>query len=129
LVNESVWLATLLSLPQTLIGLSIIAIGTSLPELTVSITAAKKGQSKFVLGNVIGSNIANILLVCGVSGIISPIQIAEMSVVYTIPILLFFSLFLLFSIKSDWKIERKTGLMLVALYILFLSLAFIQGWS
>lgn len=129
LVTESIWLANLLSIPQNLIGLSIVAIGTSLPELTVSIAAAKKGQSNFVMGNVVGSNIANILLVVGVSGIISPIQVTETSVIFTLPILLFFSLFLLFSIKSNWKIEKRKGLMLIGLYILFLTLAFINGWN
>lgn len=129
LVSESIWLAGLLALPESLIGLSIVAIGTSLPELTVAITAAKKGQINFVLGNVIGSNIANILLIVGISGLINPFSVSEKSVVYTLPIMLFFSMFLLFSIKSKWKINRRKGVLFLLLYVLFLVLAFARGWS
>ena len=67
LVQEAVFFAKILNIPQTFIGISIIALGTSLPELSVSISAARKGYGNIAIGNVIGSNIANIFLVIGIS--------------------------------------------------------------
>lgn len=129
LVIEAVWLANLLNVPESVVGLSIIAVGTSLPELSVSLSAVKKGKAGMVVGNVMGSNIANILLIIGVSGTINPMPIAEISVTYTIPILLFFSLALLYFIKSDWEIKRYQGVIAVIAYITFMVLAFVRGWS
>lgn len=129
LVDEAIWLAQLLSVPESIIGLSLIAVGTSLPELTVSLSAVRKGKGGMVVGNVLGSNIANVLLVIGVSGTINPMAIAEISVTYTIPILLFFSLGLLYFIKSDWQIKRYQGVLAIFAYITFMILAFVLGWS
>ncbi len=129
LVQEAVWIAQLIHVPESVIGLSMIAIGTSLPELTVSISAVRKGKGGMVVGNVIGSNIANVLLIIGVSGIVFPLKIAEISVVYTLPILLFFSLAFLYFIRSDWEIKRSQGWIAVTAYVLFMVLAFIMGWS
>ena len=129
LIDEAAWIAGLLSVPESVIGLSLIAVGTSLPELTVSISAAKKGKGSLVLGNLIGSNIANILLILGVTGSIQPLRINEISVVYTIPIMLFFSLTLVYFIRSDWKITRTQGWIAVVSYIIFMVLAFTLEWS
>ena len=75
LIESAVFFANLFNIPENLIGLSLIAIGTSLPELFVSITAARKGYGNIAVGNIIGSNIANIFLVLGVSGLILPLAI------------------------------------------------------
>ena len=128
-VVESVWLAQLLNLPENLIGLSIIAIGTSLPELMVSVAAARKGKAEFVVGNVIGSNIANVLLIVGLSAMVHRLDVAELSVVYTIPIMIFFSLALLYFVKSNWRIGYMEGIFAVGSYITFLIIAFRQGWG
>ena len=128
-VSEAIWLAELLELPANLIGLSLVAIGTSLPELTVSIVAARKGKAELIVGNVMGSNIANILLIVGLGATVAPIEVAELSVVYTIPIMLFFSLALLYFVRSDWRITRVQGAFAVASYAIFLGLAFWQSWG
>jgi cation:H+ antiporter len=128
-VAEAIWLARLFELPDNLIGLSLVAIGTSLPELMVSVTAARKGKAELIVGNIMGSNIANILLIVGLSGAIRPIEVAELSVVYTIPIMLFFSLALLYFVRSDWRITRLQGLVSMGAYVTFLTLAFLQGWG
>jgi cation:H+ antiporter len=129
MIPEAVWLAGHFHLPENLIGLSLIALGTSLPELTVSISAARKGRGGMVAGNVIGSNIANIAMIIGITGFINPIQVSELSVIYTIPIMLFFSLALLYFIKSDWKIQRYQGLIALTAYIIFLVMAFYMGFN
>lgn len=128
-VAEAIWLAELLELPDNLIGLSLVAVGTSLPELMVSVTAARKGKAELIVGNIMGSNIANILLIVGMAGSISPVTVAELSVVYTIPIMLFFSLGLLYFVRSDWRITRRQGITAIAAYVFFLATAFWQGWG
>ena len=74
-VKNSIILAKTIGISDTIIGLTIVALGTSLPELTTSIMAAKKGEHGLAIGNAIGSNIINILLILGVSSIISPLNI------------------------------------------------------
>jgi cation:H+ antiporter len=128
-VGEAVWLAELLQLPENLIGLSLVAVGTSLPELLVSVSAARKGKSELIVGNVMGSNIANALLIVGLAAMVRPLDVAELSVVYTIPIMLFFSLALLYFVRSDWRISRVQGAIAVTAYVAFLATAFLQGWG
>ena len=81
-VDNATLIAKAFGMSQTLIGLTIVAIGTSLPELVTSIVASKKGENDMALGNVIGSNIFNLLLVLGVAGTVSPIHLPNMESVY-----------------------------------------------
>jgi cation:H+ antiporter len=127
LIQEAVWFADFLNVPRTLVGLSVIAIGTSLPELTVSITAARKGFGDLVLGNILGSNIANIFLIGGVSSLITPLTISSMTLTYTLPLLGFFSLFFIYLLSSVKKITRRHGIFLLVFYVLFLAYVFVQG--
>lgn len=76
-VTSAVSIAALFGLSETLIGLTVVAVGTSLPELITSVVAAKKGENDIAIGNIIGSNVFNILLVLGVSAIINPIIISS----------------------------------------------------
>lgn len=128
-VSQAIWLAELLRLPENLIGLSLVAVGTSLPELVVSVVAARKGKAELIVGNVMGSNIANILLIVGLGASVTPIEVAELSVVYTIPIMLFFSIALLYFVRSDWRITRTQGVLAVVAYAIFLFVAFWQSWG
>lgn len=128
-VAESIVIATRAGIPENLIGLSLVAVGTSLPELLVSVSAARKGNSGMLLGNVIGSNVANTLLIVGAAGLIRPLGVPELSVVYTIPIMLFFTLSLLHFIRSDWRVSRSQGALAVVAYAAFLAAAFVQGWG
>jgi len=120
LVNEAVYFAELWGLSKNLIGISIVAIGTSLPELSVTLTAARKGLGSMVLGNIMGSNIANVFLVLGTAAIINPISITAISPIIEAMILLGISFLLLIFIKSEWKIHRYEGIVFILLYISFL---------
>lgn len=80
-VSGATGVARMFGLSETLIGLTIVAIGTSLPELVTSLVAARKGQNEIAMGNVIGSNIFNILLILGVSSVITPIPVLSTSIV------------------------------------------------
>jgi cation:H+ antiporter len=127
LVQEAIFFANLLNIPENIIGLSLIAIGTSLPELFVSVSAALKGYGNIAVGNIIGSNIANIFLIIGVSGLITPISIIKSTLLYTAPFMIFMSILLLYFIRSQWKIRRIEGAIFLVLYAVFMTLLITRG--
>ncbi|MCK5255267.1 MAG: calcium/sodium antiporter [Deltaproteobacteria bacterium] len=127
LVEEAVFFAKFFHVPQTLIGLSLIAIGTSLPELAVSLSAARKGFGNIVVGNVIGSNIANIFLIIGVSSIISPLAVIKSTIFISAPFMIFMTLLFLFFMLSRKQLERIEAIILLLLYGFFLSYMFVYG--
>ncbi len=100
---------------ETLVGLTIVAMGTSLPELVTSIVAARKGQVGMAVGNVVGSNIFNILLILGVSSAIHPVGI-NLASVYDMIILLAVSVITLFFCLHKHRISRAEGVIMVLLY-------------
>lgn len=129
LVEEAIFFANLFHIPQTVIGLSLIAIGTSLPELSVAISAARKGLGNIVVGNIIGSNIANIFLIIGVASIISPLSIIKSTIMVSAPFMILMTLLFLFFIRSRWQIERIEAIIFLLLYGTFLSYIFLSGGS
>ena len=100
---------------DTLIGLTVVALGTSLPELVTSMVAAKKGESDLALGNVIGSNIFNILFVLGASAAISPMTVGTF-VVFDLAILIVVSVITLLFAANKLKVTRWQGGVLLAMY-------------
>ena len=121
-VNNATALGGTFGMSETLIGLTICAIGTSLPELVTSVVAAKKGETDMAMGNVIGSNIFNVLLILGVSGVISPIEIAGASVANTLIDCGFYVIICLLAYIfciTQKKISRKEGIVLVGLYVAY----------
>ena len=103
---------------QTFIGLTIVAVGTSLPELVTSMVAAKKGENDLAVGNVVGSNIFNILLILGTSSVISPIRL-EVSAVYDTLILIGASLLVYVTAITKREIRRGEGIVCVLAYAAF----------
>lgn len=126
-VDQSIFFALLLEIPETLIGISLVAVGTSLPELMVTVSAARGGYSSIALGNVIGSNITNTLLILGCSGIVNPLTVTGISVFYITPFMLFISILLLLFIRTGWRIKRVEGLILFLLYSGFMIFIFHFG--
>jgi cation:H+ antiporter len=120
LVSEAIWLAQLLGVSTSIIGVTMIALGTSLPELSVSFRAAKRGFGDMIIGNIVGSNIANILLIFGISSLINPIEVGRTTLFYTAPAMLIISLILLSFMRSKWKIGRKEGIILLIFYVIFI---------
>lgn len=119
-VNGATKVATLLGVSQAVIGLTIVAGGTSLPELATSVVAARKGNSGIAIGNVLGSNVFNILFILGVTGIISPmhmqgITMMDLSVMVTAMIMLW-----LFS-YTKLTLERWEGAVLTATFLIYLG--------
>ncbi len=114
--------AELLGINKEVIGIILIAVGTSLPELSVSITAARLGRGQIAMGNIVGSNIANILLVLGTAALIRPVTFGLEMLSFVLPALIFISLVLLVLMWKYKKITITQGLGLVAFYALFLLL-------
>lgn len=103
----------------TLVGLSIVAVGTSLPEMVTSIVAAKKGENEIAFGNLVGSNIFNILFIIGLSGVVSPLGING-DVLIDIWIMLGVTVFALGAAVTFGKVSKTEGYLLVAMYGLYL---------
>ena len=112
-------IAVRLGLSQTLIGLTIIAMGTSLPELVTSIVAARKDEVDMALGNVIGSNIFNILLVLGVAAAISPVAFAWDNMI-DIAVLIVISVITLIFAWTSKELNRKEGIIMLILYVAYM---------
>lgn len=125
LVESGRGLARLFGVPEVIIGLTMIAVGTSLPELATNVVAALKKRLDLAVGNIIGSNIFNILLVLGTSAVIKPINILDYSVVlYDMPIMIGITLLLVVLMRSGNDISRKNGIALFAIYILYIIYLF-----
>ncbi|MBD3249643.1 calcium/sodium antiporter [Candidatus Woesearchaeota archaeon] len=122
LVEESIFFAYLLNIPQTLIGITVIAIGTSLPELSVAVSAVKKGFGDIAIGGVIGSNISNIALILGVSSLIRPLSVIRSTIYFTAPFLMIVSIIFVVFIRTRWKIQKKEAIALLGLYTIFMIL-------
>ncbi len=117
-VDSAVVIAELLNIPSVIIGLTIIAVGTSLPELVTSGIATLKGQTDIAIGNVVGSNIFNLLLINGLCASLRPIPVPATGGTYDLLMMLFLSLFLLpLCITNKNKIVRWEGILLLSLYL------------
>ena len=122
LVRASVGLSFKLKLSKMVIGLTVVSFATSAPELLVSIQAALNGFSDISLGNVIGSNIANIGLVLGVTAIIAPLAIDRDFYKFNWPVMMLLSVVLYFVLKSGNEITLWEGIGLLALLFVYLYL-------
>ncbi|MDP6907956.1 MAG: calcium/sodium antiporter [Flavobacteriales bacterium] len=134
LIEGSADLARRFRIPEIVIGLTVVAFGTSAPELAVNVIASVGGNNGLAIGNVVGSNIANILLILGVAGSIQNLTVKTTTVWREIPFSLFAALILgymvndfLVSDASTNMISRADGLVLIALFILFLFYTFHLG--
>ena len=119
-------IASLLKIPTIIVGLTIVAIGTSLPELVTSITALKKGENQLVIGNVIGSNIFNILFVLGASSAISAIPINSGMLIDVVFMLGVTILCFIFG-KTQDKYDKREGVILIALFIVYMAFAILRN--
>lgn len=125
-VDSASYIAMGFGMSETLVGLTIVAIGTSLPELVTSLTALKKDENQLIIGNVIGSNIFNILFVLGASSAISPIAINPNMIIDIALMLGVTILFFIFG-KTQDKYDKKEGAILVALFIAYMAFAVLRN--
>jgi len=120
LIPSAIEIATYLGISKMVAGLVLIAIGTSLPELAVSISAIRKGFGNILIGNIIGSNIANMALIGGVSALIAPLPASAATLSFTMPFMFLITLFLVVFVRSGFEVKRIEGAALFILYIAFL---------
>lgn len=118
-------IARALGMTETLIGLTVVAVGTSLPELVTSIVAARKGDAGLAIGNVLGSNIFNLLFILGVSGLLHPITVDVMSI-YDLVVLTGISCIAYAFSKTSKLITRVEGSVMVCIYVEYMAFAIIR---
>ena len=116
-VDSAVSIATLMGISEIVIGLSVVAVGTSLPELAGTISAARMGHKEIAIGNVIGSNIANIFLVMGILATINPVSVEDFVIKTTLPLLILLTIAAFGFIRIP--LTRFSGLILFAFFVLF----------
>ncbi len=119
LVRGASRLASMMGVAPVIIGLTVVAFGTSAPELAVSVLSAYRGQADLAVGNVVGSNIVNILLILGLSAVVMPLAISARIVKFEVPIMIGSAL-LFMALGWDGVISRLDGILLVTLFFLYL---------
>ncbi|TYS67712.1 calcium/sodium antiporter [Sutcliffiella horikoshii] len=119
-VENSIQIALSLGMSETLVGLTIVAVGTSLPELVTSVTAALKKQTEIALGNIVGSNIFNIFFILGASASIHPLAV-DPKIFLDMWLMIFVTLLLLIISRTHHKISRIEGTILAIIYIVYLA--------
>ncbi len=128
-VDSASSIAAKLGLSELFIGLTIVAIGTSLPELVTSVTAAKKGESGLALGNAVGSNILNILFILGLSSVLNPIKVAVSEfgfmTIDTIILIIVSMILMVFCITRE-KVSKFEGVTCIVIYIAYMAYAIIR---
>jgi len=124
LVKSGVFIAQKLGVSELIIGISLIAIGTSLPELAISTVAAYRKEADISAGNVIGSNIFNVFFVIGAVAMIHPLSVQKSTLGFEFPAMLIFSALLVGMMKTHLTLSRIEGSILLVLYVLFMILLF-----
>lgn len=127
LVEGSSGIAKKFHIPEIIIGLTIVSIGTSMPELFVSITSALEGYSDMALGNIVGSNLCNLLLILGLSAILKPVTFQKETRIYEIPMCLLFTIILAIFCNTGNRISRIEAVALIILFTLFLGYTIFMG--
>lgn len=126
-VNSAKTIAMALGMSETLVGLTVVAIGTSLPELVTSVVAARKGDSGIAMGNVIGSNLFNILFILGMAGVIKPLT-ADAAFFIDTGILLGISALMLLFAFTKRKISRVEGITCVLIYVAYTAYIIMRAY-
>lgn len=126
-VEGAAGIAKRLGIPQLIIGLTIVAMGTSMPEAAVSITAALQENAGITIGNIVGSNILNILIILGVTALITNVAIQKSTLYYEIPYMIAITIVLMIFGITGGKITFIEGIILWLLFIVFLGYLFVMS--
>lgn len=120
IVESGTVIATAIGVPEIIIGLTIIALGTSLPEIATVIAAARKGEGEVAAGNIIGADILNILWIAGMSAIVNPIVVEAKIINFSFPAMIVVVLAMLIFLRTKWRLERWEGFVLLGMYVAYL---------
>jgi cation:H+ antiporter len=124
LLGSGLNIATLLNVPPILIGLSLVAVGTSLPDLFVAVVSSRKQHGEIVLGDVIGANILNLLGVLGIAALIRPLPVDTQTLEFNMPVAIFITLIMLALAGRSLQFRRKAGVLLLGVYVTYLIVLF-----
>lgn len=124
LVDGSVSLARMFHISEDVIGLSLVALGTSLPELATSIVAAVRRHSEIALGNVLGSNVYNVLGIGGITALVHPVPVSANMLVFDLPVMVVVSIVMVIMVRSGGRMSRSEGFLLLAGYAAYIGVLF-----
>lgn len=124
-VNSATDIATSFGMSANLVGLTIVAVGTSLPEFVTSVVAIRKGETEIAIGNVIGSNIFNILFVLGLAATISPITISTLALIDVL-FMVAITVLLYFFMKKDNSLVKSQGIIFLVIYVAYMAYTIIR---
>lgn len=127
-VDSAKFFAKAFGMSEMLIGLTVVAVGTSLPELVTSIVAAKKGESEIALGNVVGSCIFNIMFILGMSGLVHPLFCGAEALIDTV-ILIAVNVLMYFLCVTGKKVNRPEGAICIVLYVLYVAYTIVRAFG
>ena len=122
------FLAIKIGMSEALVGLTIVSVGTSLPELATSIAASRRGDNQMALGNILGSNVINIALVLGLVGVISPVAITSAILIDMLILTIFTIIFSVICMTSKNEIRRWVGILLLIMYIAYITFAIVRNY-
>lgn len=128
-VREAIYLANFFGIQSEIIGFTVVAVGTSLPELSVSLSSIKKGFPSILLGNIVGSNIANILLIGGAASIIHAVFSPQELILAPLMVMLSLSLLMWLSVYRSWKINHFFAALFFLCYLAFLYLVLSRNFA
>lgn len=121
LVDGAIGLAEAAGVSDTVIGLTVVAIGTSTPELVTSVIAVRRGQGDVAFGNIVGSNIFNILGILGITALVHPLDVPPQILAFDIWAMLAATLALVVFARTGWRVGRREGALLLAAYVAYLA--------
>jgi len=127
-IDGAVVLANILNVSELVIGLIVVAIGTSLPELSICVVAAYKKETEIILSNIIGSNIFNALFVLGLGAVVSPLYVSSSMFTLDFPVMLFLSLALVLMIRLKGGVSRIVGALLLLIYLAYVAVLFLPSF-
>lgn len=121
LVEAAVDVANALGVPKMIVGLTVIAVGTSLPELVTALSSTRKAVSDLALGNVLGANIANLTLIVGTAAALTRVRLSAVTELFNFPALLVIFALLLWVLSTDRRVTRKEGALLLGAYAVYIT--------
>jgi cation:H+ antiporter len=119
LLHGAIGIAEFLEIPSVIMGLTVIAIGTSVPEIATCVIAARKGKSGLAIGNIIGADILNICLVAGLSSVANPLSAKKHEILFMFPAMLIVVFTMLAMLRFGYNLTRRNGIVLLSLYLAY----------
>lgn len=122
IVESSLAIAHFYGISEFVIGLTIVAVGTSLPEIATVIAAARKRETEVAAGNIIGADILNVLWIAGMSAVVNPITVSQQIILFSFPAMIIVVLTMLLFLRTGWRMTRPEGLVLLGMYGVYIWL-------